>query len=546
MSVRTLVVWCPNWSLVAAGMAGVPSAVLRANRVVSCSPSARAEGVRPRQRRREAEAACYDLVFVPDDPVRDVRAFEPVVTAISQFTPRVEITRPGACSVPARGPARYFGGEESLVRQIAISVDRLLLDRNGPQCRIGVADTPFAARLAAQASPPAIVPAGGAESWLAGFPVASLGKPELADLLVRLGIRTLGDYGALDEGTVGARFGAEGAAAHRLARGLDEHDLTLCDPPPDLTVERQLDDPVDQVETVAFVAAGMAEELMGRLEPRGLACSRLLVEASTEHAEELSRWWRTDRPFTARAMVDRVRWQLEGWLTSDAADAPSAGITLVRLTAGEVLPDKGRQASLFGGPPEAGQRVERGIARIQGLLGHESIGTAVLAGGRGPLEQSLFVPWGEPREEPISTGHPWPGRVPSPSPALVFCDPLEIEVLDRSGEPVWVTGRGCLTAAPARLGLRTVRHHVRRGQAGSGGLGLAEAGVAGARGVGARGVGGAGDEIVGWAGPWPADERWWDPVEHRRRARLQVLLDGGSAYLLVLEKGCWRIEGSYD
>src|SRR5579871_2666312 len=101
MAIRTVVIWCPNWSLVAAGLAGVPSAVLRANRVVSCSPSARDEGVRLRQRRREAEAACYDLVFVPDDPVRDLRAYEPIVTAISEFTPRVEITRPGVCSLPA-------------------------------------------------------------------------------------------------------------------------------------------------------------------------------------------------------------------------------------------------------------------------------------------------------------------------------------------------------------------------------------------------------------------------------------------------------------
>jgi protein ImuB len=515
MSVRTVVIWCPNWSLVAAGLADVPSAVLRGNRVVSCSPPARAEGVRTGQRRREAEAACYDLVFVPDDPVRDVRAFEPLVTAISEFTPRVEITRPGVCSLPARGPARYFGGEEALVRQIASSVDSLLVDRRGPLCRIGVADTPFVARLAAQAVPPAIVPVGVAAAWLENFPVTALGIPDLADLLIRLGIKTLGGYAALDDSMVGARFGAEGALAHRLARGLDDHDLVLSDPPPDLVVERQLDEPVDQVETVAFIAAGLAEELVSRLGPRGLACTRLLVEASTEHGEELNRWWRADRPFTARAMVDRVRWQLEGWLAS-ADDAPSAGIILVRLTAGEVVPDKGRQVSLFGGPAEASQRVERGIARIQGLLGHESIGTAVLAGGRGPLEQALFIPWGEPRDQSLAANHPWPGRVPAPAPALAFGNPQPIEVLDRSGEPVGVTGRGQFTGTPAQLERPA------------------------SRGTQAKA------EIVGWAGPWPVDERWWDPEEHRRRARLQILLGDGSAHLLVLEEGGWRVEATYD
>ncbi|MGD0083925.1 MAG: DNA polymerase Y family protein [Acidimicrobiales bacterium] len=532
---RTLVVWCPDWPLVAAGLAQVPSVVLRGNRVTSSSSAARAEGVRLRQRRREAEAACPGLVFAPDDIARDVRAFETVVSAIATFTPRVEVSRPGVCSLPVRGPARYFGGEESLATQLTRAVNQILHDRHGPPCRIGIADTPFVARLAAQAAGRAggaasvrpgtgmsnasgaggaagvhIVPPGEAARWIADLPVSALGRPELADLLNRLGIRQIGELAALDEGVVGSRFGAEGVEAHRLARGFDDHALALSDPPPDLTVERELESPVEQVDTVAFVAAGIAEELMDRLAPHGLACTRILVEASTEHAEELSRWWRADRPFTARAMVDRVRWQLDGWLASPA-DAPSAGITLVRLTAGEVVPDSGRQLGLFGGPVEASHRVERGVARIQGLVGHEAVGTAVLAGGRGPSEQVRVVPWGDPREELPDARHPWPGRVPSPAPAIVHADPVPVELRDAAGGVVGVTGRGQCSSAPAEI--RTA----------------------------GRPAG-----VVGWVGPWPADERWWDPSGHRRRARLQVLLEDGSAHLLVLEAGRWGIEATYD
>ncbi|HKH87943.1 MAG TPA: hypothetical protein VKA05_03930, partial [Acidimicrobiales bacterium] len=419
----------------------------------------------------------------------------------------------------------------SLATQLVRVVNLVLGDRRGPPCRIGIADTPFVARLAAQAAgrdagmpagaaaadarvrAPAgvlIVPPGEAASWIADLPVSALGRPELADLLNRLGIRRIGEFAALDEGMVGSRFGGEGMEAHRLARGFDDHALALSDPPPDLTVEREMESPVDQVDTVAFVAAGIAEELMDRLAPHGLACTRLLVEASTEHAEELSRWWRADRPFTARAMVDRVRWQLDGWLAS-AAEAPSAGITLIRLTAGEVVPDSGRQLGLFGGPAEASHRVERGIARIQGLLGHEAVGTAVLAGGRGPSEQVRVIPWGDPREEPPDARHPWPGRVPSPAPAIVHADPVPVELRDGAGEVVGVTGRGQCSSAPAEV--RTAGR---------------SAGVA------------------GWVGPWPADERWWDPSGHRRRARLQVLLEDGTAHLLVLEAGRWAIEATYD
>jgi protein ImuB len=51
--------------------------------------------------------------------------------------------------------------------------------------------------------------------------------------------------------------------------------------------------------------------------------------------------------------------------------------------------------------------------------------------------------------------------------------------------------------------------------------------------------------VTAWTGPWPARERWWDPAGARRRARFQVVTDGG-AYLLVVEGGAWYVEGGYD
>ena len=69
------------------------------------------------QRRREAQACCPELVVVGEEPARDARSFEPVVLAVAAFTPSVEITRPGVCALPARAPARYFGGEASLAAQ---------------------------------------------------------------------------------------------------------------------------------------------------------------------------------------------------------------------------------------------------------------------------------------------------------------------------------------------------------------------------------------------------------------------------------------------
>jgi nucleotidyltransferase/DNA polymerase involved in DNA repair len=107
---------------------------------------------------------------------------------VEEFCPQVEILMPGACALSARGPARYFGGEDELARKITEA-----LGRRGFACRVGIADGLFAARLAAQARPSGLVVAAGqTAAFLASHPVSVLGSPELTDLLPRLGIWTLG------------------------------------------------------------------------------------------------------------------------------------------------------------------------------------------------------------------------------------------------------------------------------------------------------------------------------------------------------------------
>ena len=130
--VRTLVMWCPHWPLVAAGVdPAVPAVVIHANRVVDVSPAALDEGIVPGLRRRESQSRCSGLVVLDHDPARDARWFEPVVAAVGELTPWVEITHPGRCAVPTRGPSRYFGGDEALAARVAEVVDDRLAERAG-------------------------------------------------------------------------------------------------------------------------------------------------------------------------------------------------------------------------------------------------------------------------------------------------------------------------------------------------------------------------------------------------------------------------------
>jgi protein ImuB len=407
--VRVLALWSPDWPVTAAARAAHvplhrPAAVFVANRVLACSAVARAHGIRRGLRRREAQARCPELAVLAPDPDRDARAFEPVVLAVEELAPGVEVVRPGLVVLAARGPAGYFGGElpaaERLVDQVAA--------RAGVESQVGLADGLFAAVLAARRGL-AVAP-GDTPAFLAPLGVEELdrepdvARSELVGLLRRLGLRSLGAFAALDAEDVASRFGADAVLCHRLARGLDPRPPVRRRPPEELTVEVELDPPVDRVDAAAFAARGLAERLHQVLAGHGLSCTRLGVAARTVAGEELHRVWRCAEPLTPAGTVDRVRWQLDSWLTKGGSGA----VTRLWLVPEETVAAGMLQLGLWGEVGEADERAGRALVRVQALLGPEAVVTAVLAGGRDPAEQVRLVPWGDERGD--AGPAPPPGR----------------------------------------------------------------------------------------------------------------------------------------
>lgn len=516
-AVRTLAVWCPDWPVTAAG-GGVdePGAVLRAGRVFACSAAARLDGVRRGQRRRDAQSRCPELVVYPDDPSRDARVFEPVVESVEALVPGVEIVRPGLVVAAARGAIRYYKGELPLLAKVSATV----ADETGYDVQLGLADGSFAATQAAYAAH--VVPPGESADFLAPLPIRTLERPDLADLLTRLGVRTLGEFAALPRADVLARFGPDAAYAHDLAHGLEARPPSARKAPPDLAVEMALDPPIERVDTATFVAKTLAEQLHDRLVARGLACVRVSIEARTESGEQLARSWRhggvSTAGFSSSAIADRTRWQLDGWLSGGIRShhgRPTGGLVFLRLAPDDVVPDVGRQLSLWGSDFSGIgdiEQVERALARVQGLLGPDAVVTAVVGGGRELSEQVRLVPWGEPREALPGDSRPWPGRLPSPSPATVLTAPRAAAVTAVDGSVVAVDERLAVSAPPGFLRIES-RAPV---------------------------------EIVGWAGPWPLHVRWWDDAAARKCVRFQVATADGAGWLLAFEAGRWLVEACYD
>lgn len=407
-AVRVLALWSPDWPVTAAARAAHvpphrPAAVFVANRVLACSATARAQGVRRGLRRRDAQARCPDLAVLHPDSDRDARAFEPVVAAVEELAPGVEIIRPGLVALPARGPVGWFGGEQAAAERL---VDRVAA-HTGVESQVGFADGLFAAVLAARRA--AAVAPGDTPAFLAALGVEELAREpgvdrsELVDLLQRLGLRSLGAFAELAAADVASRFGADAVLCHRLARGLDPRPPVRRRPVEELTVAIGLDPPVDRVDAAAFAARGLAEQLHTVLAGHGLACTRLGIAVRTASGEELHRVWRCAEPLTPAGTTDRVRWQLDAWLTARAraAQAQEATDALVRLwlVPEETVPAAALQGGLWGEIGESDERAGRALVRVQALLGPEAVVTAVLGGGRDPAERVRLVPWGDERTD---------------------------------------------------------------------------------------------------------------------------------------------------
>lgn len=519
VSTTLVALWVPDWPVVAAAtLADVPAhqpvAVHAGQRLTAVSTAARAVGVRRGMRQRQAQEACPDLVLLPDDALRDARLFEPVAAAADEVVAGVEIARPGLLLAPAGGASRFYGSSTALAARLVDAVAH----ETGHESHVGIAEGVLAAVLAARED--RVLPDAAARTYLDPRPLTDLVyvamSPEriteirdLVDLWDRLGIRAMTDLAGLAEKDVLARFGEAGTWAHQLVRGLDLRPPAQERLEADLDVSCELDPPAERIDTAAFAARRLAEQLYAALVERSASCGRLEITARTTEGVDLARTWRTDAGtlggLTAARITDRVRWQLEGWL-SGGGQGP---LTRIGLAAQDLAPAGVHQGGLWGADAGGQVRARRALERVQGLLGVESVLGVQLQGGREVRDQVHLVPWGSVDVAQRTRDLPWPGRLPEPAPARVLTEPRPVRLLTGDSAPVRVDRRLALSGDPAVLEHDDAQQH-----------------------------------LDGWAGPWPVAQRWWRS-DASRAVYLQVLAPSG-ALLVSCRRDEWFLEAHYD
>ena len=370
----------------------------------------------------EAQALAAALVALPWDDERVARAALEVTTALLAASPRVSwngthrrtdarMHGEGVWWVDAAG----LGSEAKLAEKLAAIAGRIGF---GP-ARAGIAGCAIAAYAATfggtgarrhrgtAQSPgrapvrPRIVPPGADARYLAPFPVTLLDPDDdLAETLRSLGLVTIGQLAALDADEIEARFGPEGLAAHRLARGIDPRGPSTPRDDALPVIEVELGGPVATAEPLLFVLKGALASLGRTLHDQGLAAREIALALRLDDGSTAERAVRPARPTShADALFDHCRLALEGWQLPEPAVA-------LRLSAAVTVPASGEQGDLLAPRWADPAALAAAFDRIRSSEGADAVALPEKRDGHLPADQGAW------REDLDALSH---GRADAPA-----------------------------------------------------------------------------------------------------------------------------------
>jgi protein ImuB len=476
-------------------------------RVVDCTLSAAALGVRPGMTLVQAQAVATEARTAFDDPAADARVWSQILDALDAASPIVEDDGLGRAFLEMHGITGGPGGWVAAVRNALRGLQHAGAEMNVPM-RIGVGPNRFVAHAATyrgpstssgQASITCDPSTDDPAAFVAPLPIALLNIPDrVRDRLRLLGVTTLGELAALPHGPFVRRFGSDAAVWHARARGIDERPLRPR--PRALRVDRALygEGEASSEEQVLFALRTLVGWVVDDLSAAGKRAGRLVLTLDCDDGEVRELTVRVAQPTgVPSTLFELLRARLEGVTLG----APVVGLRL----AAEELAGGGVTLSLFAASDPDPDAIGVVLARLDAALGEgKALRARVLDGPR--IERRFtFEPF---TLEPLAT------RGPKTCPELVEGPPL----------PVVATLQLRLVVA------RPVEVRVLDGAP--------------------RFVGSPPQQTVEVAGPWRVEEGWWTVATGEgtplARDEYDVCLEDGSLLRIAREDDAWTVRGIYD
>ncbi len=439
-----------------------------AMRLQALTPAARALDLRQGMTASEARALVPDVQIIELDADAERQDWAALARAFGVLTDRVALLSADDLVLEISGTAHLWGGDRGAATHALELATEL-----GHRVRVAVADDPLAARAlaawAADDGEAVVADASLAAELLAPLRLQAL-RPsrDLHDALRAVGVERIGQWARLDSSAVASRFGEEGVALHRVARGGVAGDsvdwAALDDDRP--AVRASLGGATSTLQ-LHFVLPGLLSELAHKLGNRDLAVLRLRIVLRLEplagHSAVAAVGVRVGRPTRSPRILERlVRVRLEG-LTIDSP------VDELVLEAVEVVPDRGWQPGLTD-RAEATEPLPDLMARLADHLGEDAAFAAQTVDAWRPevsWAPEPYPPSIRPRsppvdvqarssDDPVAILEAFELGVCLPRPSLLLPEPARVEVGCQQGVPASVhLERGWVSvtrsAGPERL-----------------------------------------------------------------------------------------------
>ncbi len=212
---------------------------------------------------------CIDIA--QSDPKADRLMLESIASWCDRYTPLVALDLPDGLFLDITGCAHLFGGEPSLMADLAGR-----LHEQGFDVRAAVAPTPGAAWAAAHYRSGAILQPGDEDSAFCDLPLAAMRlESDTIEALHKAGLRCVGAVAHTARAPLVRRFGR--IVTERLDQmlGHASEPITPLMPVPERSAERRLAEPVSDIADIEWLAGHLAEKLRDGMEARAEGARRL-------------------------------------------------------------------------------------------------------------------------------------------------------------------------------------------------------------------------------------------------------------------------------
>jgi protein ImuB len=319
-------------------------------------------------------------------PAQDKAAHEALLDLGWSVSPRVEDTAPDTIVLDLAGLSGLFGPEEKIAQELTKRGSGL-----GLSARVAVAENIEVAILASRGMPGVtLIPPGDEAQRLRALPVHTLlPSPEILETLTRWGVETCGKLAALPVIQLSERLGQEGVRLHTLARGALLRSLVLAKPSDNFREEMELDDSVEELESLSFVLGRLLDQLCERLAARSLSARSIRMEVELERSFEKGLQLSAEadqhklfpRKFEkilalpvpmrdSKLLLKLVRLRLQ-------SDPPPAAVIKIMLLA-EADQVRTTQRGLFLPASPEPEKLELTMARLANLVGDANVGSPQL------------------------------------------------------------------------------------------------------------------------------------------------------------------------